>query len=75
MAARALAGKDVEEDTIYEVRERRGRTEFGEQENGEDNKPLRKNIKFCVCFVIVLTYYKDFISWNHNYCVLEMEVL
>lgn len=55
MAARALAGKDVEEDTIYEVRERRGRTEFREQGNGEDNEPLRRNIKFCVCFVIVLT--------------------
>ena len=36
-ATRALAGKDVEEDTICEVRESWGRTEFGERGNGEDN--------------------------------------
>lgn len=28
-----------------------------------------------MCFKIALTYYKDFISWNLNYCVLEMEIL
>lgn len=50
MAARALAGKDTEEDTTYEVRERKGRAEVREQGNGEDNEPLRKNIKFCICF-------------------------
>lgn len=71
MAARALAGKDAEEDTTYEVRERKGRAEVREQGYGEDNEPLRRNINF----VFILIYYKDFISWNLNYCVLEMEVL
>lgn len=53
MAARALVGKDAEEDTIYEVRERKGRAKVREQGNGEDNEPLRRNIKFCVCFYLL----------------------
>lgn len=52
MATRTLAGKDVEKGVVHEVRESRGRSEFGEQRNREDNESLRRNIKFCVydCF-------------------------